>query len=254
MEADNMILPADRLVAHRGYPYRYPENSLTGIESAIRVGAKYIEVDIQLSRDEVALLFHDRDLQRLCGKTGAVHDYSWSQLKTFRISEVERFGEVFSQECIPNLEQLVELLRCHPQVTAFIELKRISLAQFGEAKVVAQVMKTLQPILPQCVIISYSLPALKQVRELGRQPIAVVVDDWYALSQRQVQALEAEYLFCDIETLPDKGRLQVPGSRLAVYECTDVDRARAVLARGVDLVETFAIGEMLAGLQAGSEV
>ncbi len=253
MEADNVISPADKLVAHRGYPRHYPENTLVGIEAAIRAGAKYIEVDVQLSRDEVALLFHDRDLQRLCGKPGALHDYAWSELKTFRLTEAERFGDTFRQVLIPTLEQFVELLRCHPQVTAFIELKRISLAQFGEAKMVAQVMKILQPVLSQCVIISYSLPALKQVRELGRQPIAVVADDWHTLSQQQVQALEAEYLFCDIESLPDKGKLQVPGSRLAVYECTDADKARAVLARGVDLVETFAIGEMLASLQAEAE-
>lgn len=253
MEANDLVSPADRLVAHRGYPRHYPENSLIGIEAAIRTGAKYVEVDVQLSQDEVALLFHDRDLQRLYGKAGALHDYTWSELKTFQLSEVERFDDRFRQVRIPTLEQFVELLRRHPQVTAFIELKRISLAQFGEANMVARVMKILQPVLPQCVIISYSLPALKEVRELGRQPIAVVADDWHALSQQQVQALEAEYLFCDIESLPDKGKLQVPNSRLAVYECTDADKARALLARGVDLVETFAIGEMLASLQTEAE-
>jgi len=248
-----LILAANKLIAHRGYPRHYPENSLVGIEAAIRAGAKYVEVDVQLSRDEVVLLFHDRELLRLCGKPGALHDYAWSELKTFRLSEAERFGDTFNEVRIPTLEQFVELLRCHSQVTAFIELKRISLAQFGEAKMVARVMKILQPVLPQCVMISYSLPALKQVRELGRQPIAVVADDWHALSQQQVQALQAEYLFCDIESLPDKGKLQAPGSRLAVYECTDADKARAVLARGVDLVETFAIGEMLTSLQAEAE-
>lgn len=253
METNDVISAADRLVAHRGYPRHYPENSLVGIEAAIRVGAKYIEVDVQLSRDQVALLFHDRNLQRLCGKSGAPHDYAWSELKTFRPSEAQRFGDTFKDVRIPKLEQFGELLRSHPQVTAFIELKRISLAQFGEAKMIAQVMKSLQPVLSQCVIISYSLSALEKVRALVRQPIGVIADDWHALSHQQVQALEAEYLLCDIESLPDEDELHVPGSRLVVYECTDADKARTVLARGVGLVETFAIGEMLASLQAEAE-
>ena len=60
------------LVAHRGYPRHYPENTLIGIEAAIRAGAAYVEVDIQLSSDQVPLLYHDSDMQRLSGKPGAV--------------------------------------------------------------------------------------------------------------------------------------------------------------------------------------
>ncbi|HBH35210.1 MAG TPA: glycerophosphodiester phosphodiesterase, partial [Gammaproteobacteria bacterium] len=39
-------------VAHRGDPFRFPENSLAGYHSAIAAGANYIETDIQLTADE----------------------------------------------------------------------------------------------------------------------------------------------------------------------------------------------------------
>jgi len=61
---------ADHLVAHRGYPARLPENTLPSIEAAVQAGARYIEVDVQLSRDGEVILFHDRDLHRLCGQAG----------------------------------------------------------------------------------------------------------------------------------------------------------------------------------------
>ncbi len=237
---DSTLVSADSLIAHRGYPRHYPENSLAGIEAAISAGAKYIEVDVQLSADGVALLFHDRDLQRLCGQPGALHEYDWQLLKTFRVRDVG----------ISRLDELADLLHRHPQITAFIELKRISLAHAGEASMLATVFADLQSVLSQCVMISYSLSALQTVRKLGTQPIALVADDWHDLRQPQAQALHAEYLFCDIQSLPEQGKLCVPGSRLAVYECTDAGQAQAVLARGVDLVETFAIGEMLESLQA----
>lgn len=38
----------DRLVAHRGYQKRYPENTLLGFTKAIEAGAHYIETDIYL--------------------------------------------------------------------------------------------------------------------------------------------------------------------------------------------------------------
>ena len=231
---------ADRLVAHRGYPHHYPENSLIGIEAAISAGAKYIEVDVQLSADGVAVLFHDRDLQRLCAQPGAVHEYDWQVLKTFRMGDVG----------VSRLDELAALLSRYPQVTAFIELKRISLALLGETTMLATVFADLQFVLDQCVMISYSLSALEKIRERGRQPIAVVADDWHELKQSPIQVLQAEYLFCDIQSLPSEGLLSISGSRLAVYECTDAAQARAVLARGVELVETFAIAEMLESLQS----
>ncbi|MEK7733824.1 MAG: glycerophosphodiester phosphodiesterase family protein [Pseudomonadota bacterium] len=62
------------LVAHRGYTLLYPENTLSAVRGAIEAGGRYVEVDIQLSRDEVPVLFHDHTLKRLCGVDGAVHE------------------------------------------------------------------------------------------------------------------------------------------------------------------------------------
>lgn len=243
-----MISVADKLIAHRGYPRHYPENTLAGIAAAITAGACFIEVDVQLTADAVAVLFHDRDLQRLCGRAGALHEYDWQEVETF---SVRGLANLHRKAPLPRLTDLTGLLQACPHITAFIELKRISLAYFDENEMLINVFADLQPVLRQCVMISYSLPVLEKIRAQGRQPIALVADDWHALSQPQVQALQAEYLFCDIESLPAEGPLQRPGSRLAVYECTDIEKARRVFDRGVDLVETFAIGEMLASLQKG---
>jgi len=53
----------EHLVAHRGWQRRYPENTLPAIKGALDAGARYIEVDVQLSADGVPVLFHDRTLQ-----------------------------------------------------------------------------------------------------------------------------------------------------------------------------------------------
>ncbi|GAA0671238.1 glycerophosphodiester phosphodiesterase [Kitasatospora atroaurantiaca] len=52
-------------VAHRGDPYRFRENTLASVESALAAGADAVEVDVQLTRDGVPVLLHDRTLERL---------------------------------------------------------------------------------------------------------------------------------------------------------------------------------------------
>ncbi|WP_330460114.1 glycerophosphodiester phosphodiesterase family protein [Streptomyces sp. NBC_00820] len=52
-------------VAHRGDPYRFRENTLDSLRSAIARGADAVEIDVRLTRDGVPVLLHDETLKRL---------------------------------------------------------------------------------------------------------------------------------------------------------------------------------------------
>lgn len=233
-----------KLVAHRGYARRYPENTLLALRAAVAAGARYLEFDVQLSADKIPVLFHDRDLQRMCGQRGAIHDYPLAQLKTFSVSEFGRFGYRFVGNPISTLQEVVAYLAEQPTVFAFVELKRQSLEVFGIEPVLEAVLPLLDPIRHQAIIISYSLQALRATRERSGYPIGAVFDHWHERKQLLLQTLRPEYLFTDIQALPRFGKLKHPQCELAVYECVDPALAVRVHRRGVDLVETFAIGEM----------
>lgn len=241
---------ADHLVAHRGYPARLPENTLPSIEAALQAGARYVEVDVQLSKDAEPVLFHDRDLQRLCGQDGTVHDYNWHELQVFRVHDRSRDMDNVLDIAIPHLHELVALLRQHPDVTVFIELKRISLERFGIQEVIEQVLPLLQPIKSQAALISYSLEAMQYLRQTNDYPLGAVIDDWAQREQPAILALKPEYLFCDHESVPVDATIAGNGCKTVVFECTDPQRAYKLLQQGVSLVETFAIGEMLASMAA----
>lgn len=236
---------ADHLVAHRGYPARLPENTLPSIEAALQAGAHYLEVDVQLSRDREVVLFHDRDMRRLCGRDGAVHDYSWQELQTFHIHTCAGGSDSPVAIPIPCLHDLVVLIQQHTHVTLFIELKRISLEQFGDDTVVQRVLSQLQPVVDQVVIISYRLEALQRVRQISEIPIGVVIDAWSERNQPEIRQFKPEYLFCELRSLPAAGELVCQGCKLVLFECTDPQQAMELLQRGASLIETFAIGEML---------
>ena len=96
---------AEHLVAHRGYTQYFPENTLLAIQGALDVGAKFIEIDIQLSADKHPMLFHDRDLMRLCQEKGTIHDYELAQLKTFSNHSPDRFEMKFSRRTNSNISR-----------------------------------------------------------------------------------------------------------------------------------------------------
>lgn len=54
-------------VAHRGDPYRFRENTLDSLRSALDRGADAVELDVRLTRDGVPVLLHDDTLERLWG-------------------------------------------------------------------------------------------------------------------------------------------------------------------------------------------
>lgn len=242
-----MEIPA--LVAHRGYPQHYPENTLAGFAAAVGAGATYVETDVQLSADEVPVLFHDRTLARVCGASGAIHDYTARQLAQFAAREFERFGYRFAREPIPTLAQFVAWLATHPQVTAFIEIKRLAVERFGPAVVLSRVLRDLKPAATQCVLISYSLETLQHARRQGWTRVGAVIDRWRERRQPLIKELRPEYLFCDVDGLPRCGRLAWRDAQLAVFEVVDAPLALRLARRGVQLIETFAIGELRAQLE-----
>ena len=245
----DMTMSSPKLVAHRGYTAHYPENSLLAIEAAVNAGTEYIEFDVMMSADGIPVLFHDRDLSRLCGKPGSIHDYSLAELKTFSLSDFGRFGYRFVNNRITTLAEAVDYLDSQPAITIFVEIKRQALQHHDGSMLLDRVLRELKPISQRSVIISYDIEALLALRRLSSLPVGAVFDNWRERKQISIKKLAPEYLFTNINQLPRFGKLKHSSAQLAVYECTDPQQARKVHARGIDFVETFAIGEMLRAMR-----
>lgn len=69
------------VVAHRADWRREPENSIAGIESAIKMGVDMVEIDLKKSKDGVLLLMHDETLDRTTTGHGKPADYTWAELQ-----------------------------------------------------------------------------------------------------------------------------------------------------------------------------
>jgi glycerophosphoryl diester phosphodiesterase len=234
------------LIAHRGYALRYPENTLAGIGAAFTAGACYVEFDVQLCADRVPVLMHDESLRRTTGLDGSVLETPLDQLRTIEVSERERLGEEFRDARIPTLAEAVELIASRPRGEAFVEIKRESLARFGLADTVNATVDALRPAADRLIVISFDREAIRRARELGAPRIGWVLDQWSAAAQSDAESLGPDFLFSDRRLLPPGEALWRGPWRWAVYEVTDPDEAVELADRGVELVETMALREMLA--------
>ncbi|MEE9595173.1 MAG: glycerophosphodiester phosphodiesterase family protein [Acidiferrobacterales bacterium] len=242
-----MTIP--QLVAHRGYSEHFPENTLIGIAAAIRAGARWVEIDVQLSADEVPVLLHDQNLQRVAGFKGTVHHLSYDQLYEIHPSEFERFGYRYAQVRIPTLAEFCELLQKWPGVTAFVELKSASIEHFGPAVVLNRVLRDIESVAGQVVLISFSFEILRAARKQGVATLGVILSKWSDRKATIVREIKPQYVHSNVNLLPRWGKLRVDNTKLVVYEIVKAKLAVDLAARGVDFVETFAIGEMFEQLE-----
>ncbi|MFM2354277.1 MAG: hypothetical protein RLZZ528_13 [Pseudomonadota bacterium] len=102
-------------LCHRGYHDQSKgviENSLSAFRAAIAAGYG-IELDVQRSADDVAIVFHDDDMERLTDATGAFRDYSADELGHTALRG--------SSDTIPTLKEVLALVA--GRVPLLIEIK-----------------------------------------------------------------------------------------------------------------------------------
>lgn len=101
--------------AHRGLhdnESEAPENSLPAFKKAVKAGYG-IELDVQLTKDRVPVVFHDFTLERACGKPGKVYEYTYEELQQFPLFQ--------SNERIPKFEEILKAV--DGKVPLIVEIK-----------------------------------------------------------------------------------------------------------------------------------
>lgn len=76
-----------------------PENSYSAIKRAADMGYG-IEFDVHLTKDNIPVVFHDDTLNRICGVKGYLKDYTFEELRRFRL--------LGTDERIPSFEEVLK--------------------------------------------------------------------------------------------------------------------------------------------------
>ena len=70
-----------KVIAHRGYSGKYPENTMLAFEKAVEAGCDEIELDVHITKDGQVVVCHDEILGRAVDGAGAVKDHTYDELR-----------------------------------------------------------------------------------------------------------------------------------------------------------------------------
>lgn len=90
------------VVSHRGDWRGFPENSIEGLNSAIKIGVDVVEMDVQKTKDGVLILSHDATLDRCTTGKGKISDWTLDSIRTLNLKN----GCAIRTKCkVPTLEE-----------------------------------------------------------------------------------------------------------------------------------------------------
>ncbi len=246
MKAPSPIMP--QITAHRGASGNAPENTLAAIRLAAEQGAEWIEIDVNISRDGVAVLHHDDSISRCSNGDGLVIERTLQELQ--RVDCGSWFDPAFRGEPIATLHDCIELC-LDLDLSINLEIKPSS---GWEVPTTTAILASLHecPALPPIVLSSFSHLALQTAARidpaLPRASLFVVAPaDWRSFTDE----IAACNIHLHANTLLHREQVNAfhqAGLRVYCYTVNEAADARALLEIGVDGVISNFPGKLLGQL------
>ncbi len=148
------------VMAHRGLSADAPENTLYAFSDAISVGADFIELDVQQTRDGVLVVMHDSNLKRTTGVNKDIWDVDYADIQD--LDAGSWFDPAYANARIPTLEETLQFVDKRAKLN--IEIKPTKHGSDTLEQDVAELITRYQ-YTDACYVTSFSYGSLKKVKE-----------------------------------------------------------------------------------------
>ncbi len=138
------------IFGHRGYPHKFPENSLAGFKYAIAHHIDGLEFDVHLTKDNVPVIMHDEKIDRTTNGTGEINSYTFKELQQFQLADGEK---------IPTLKELLAFANKQP-VHLNLEFKTNEIHYANIEQIVLDMVKQYDLVYP-VIYSSFNIDSLK---------------------------------------------------------------------------------------------
>lgn len=214
-----------RLIAHRGAPQKFQENTLASFEAALSNGAKYIEFDVHITQDNHLIVYHNDSIVVKQGRRFVEH-----QISRCTYEHIQSLPLEFD---VPTLEQVLALTagRC----VAYTEIKSkdqrvvrmtLDIANRTGAQIVLSsfhhyhliISKSIDPTVPTMALLDWNSPYPKRL-----------------LDNKLIDEIGVSNKFLTPWKI---ARFIHFGLPVCVYTVNSVSRMNALKRRGIDAVFT----------------
>lgn len=229
---------------HRGsYITGYPENAIETFAYVLKHTPAFFEIDPRLTKDSVIVLLHDSTLDRTTTGKGRLADYTWEEVKQFRLKD--RDGHVTPYR-IPTLQEAITWAR--GKTVLNLDKKDVPLQMtvdmIRKNKAAGFVMLTVHNAQqarfyydadPQLMLSAFvkTEKAMKEYEGAGvpwSNMIAYIGSENKPANKKMFDLLHARGVFCMISAAPIYDKLATAQERAAAY--------RDIFEQGADILES----------------
>jgi len=227
------------IIAHRGASGDAPENTMAAIKLAIEGGAQMIEIDVQTTKDDELVVFHDEVLGRTTSGHGHVDQVTYEELTAYDAGSW--FDEKFAGEVVPRLEEALDLMigKCYVN----IELKPLKGHKHAE-RLIQRIINLIQDrgLAPFALLSSFDHDALHLAKEIDPMIItaALNVPGDTRLPSEIVSECRASGFGCSIHELTRKRSEDLAAHSIpwGIYSVDTIEALEKALDYGVTSVVT----------------
>ena len=228
-----------QIFAHRGASAEAMENTRLAFDKALNDAIDGIETDVQVSRDEVAVLWHDRFLDKIGMPDKHIDDFDYAQLKALNFPQTGSEGIMPLQTFLNDFSQRCRLL---------IEVKNRDWEPVSRHEIKMQQVLDLIGSIPdnqtneRIMVSSFNLPSLIYAHRYRPQaPLIYNLDDHHTGNDVRQSLEECAFLygFCLPIAMLDQSLVDLlrrEDKCIAVYTCNTDDDIDKALRLGVDIL------------------
>jgi glycerophosphoryl diester phosphodiesterase len=228
------------IFAHRGANKEAAENTRSAFDKALEYPIDGIETDVQLSRDEVAVLWHDRFLGKLGHPLKHIDDFDHAQLQAMNFAA--HFSSHARPEGIVSLKDFLEVYRTRCRL--LLEIKNRDWEPAGRHEIkIRQTLAMVGAVNDDAVMVSsFNLASLVFAHRCDSEiPLVynLETDQTFADAERVLSGQSFLRGLCLPINSLDESMVRLPrdhGKLVAVYTCNSDAEINKALELGVDIL------------------
>jgi len=228
------------IFAHRGANKDAPENTRSAFDRALAYPIDGMETDIQLSRDGIPVLWHDRFLSKLGHPTKHIDDYDYSQLQAMNFAQ--HFSPGAKPEGIVKLQEYLDAYRKRTRLLLEIKNRDWESLERQQDKVRQTLAMVGQVSDDRIIISSFNLDSLVYAQQCRPGfPLVYNFEDDQTLEDAKKSLREHPFLHGLCLPIASLNAVFVKflrdqGKSIAVYTCNSDDEINTALDLGVDIL------------------
>lgn len=227
------------VIAHRGASGHAPENTMASFRRAVEFGARFIETDLQLTRDARVIAMHDLEYDRTTSGKGEIHLLPFKEVRALDAGSWfgDREGKSYTGEKVPVLEEILDFAK-ENDVIFYLEIK--SGQAWGIEHVVVATLRD-RNAGARVVIISFDPAALDSVHRLDSTMMTGLLCEIPSgdLVERTVRAGARQLVARgDLITTAVTEKAHRAGLQVVAWTINEAEQMRRMIDAGVDGIIT----------------